>query len=497
MTLSAALLGRLLLALAGTVTASVRRLRHVLLVVVVLSGWAFTDYGRGLRWPFVHAWEQAHFFVGSKYLEEIGYFDIYKAIFLADQDGPRRLKKVVETRDLHTFDVVDRQTGLADAEAVRDRFTDTRWRAFVADWWNLSHWHARWTDVMVDHGNSGSPAWALVALPFVHAFGSSANGQGMLGLLDMGLMATMFGLLAWSHGPRATAAGFVVWALAPFCFNYLAGSLLRWDWCFALGLGLVAWRIGRPATSGAFFGYAFVSKLFPVGHLLAAAIWLGDEAWRTRSLPARTRRFVVGAVASALVWVAASSAAFGGPSIWVGYAERIDVAMHEKYYPNQYSFETVYLQFAESTPREVSRGLFVPKVIKQGLRRVDPAAHTLGLTLARVGLTVLIGAAIRKSSFEEALAAGPFLVYTWLTVNAYYWNMLGLSAVLYASHAYARGDKVSVGLVGLGGLWAASAVYEGIGAGYAQGYFVGLLLGALSVVWSTFRLLRPAVASPG
>src|SRR5258708_6693411 len=60
--------------------------------VAALAVFAFTNFGEvhgdnGL----VHPWEQVHFFLGSKYLTEIGYFDIYKATILADREGPGRL----------------------------------------------------------------------------------------------------------------------------------------------------------------------------------------------------------------------------------------------------------------------------------------------------------------------------------------------------------------------------------------------------------------------
>src|SRR5262249_28823589 len=83
------------------------RRRTAALVVAALAVYAFSNLGElpggnGL----VHPWEQYHFFLGSKYLREIGYFDIYKATILADREGAGQLADVRTTRDLHTFDEI-------------------------------------------------------------------------------------------------------------------------------------------------------------------------------------------------------------------------------------------------------------------------------------------------------------------------------------------------------------------------------------------------------
>src|SRR5215813_750339 len=85
-----------------------RRRRIAALVVGALAVYSFSEFGE-LRGggPLVHPWEQYHFFIGSKYLREVGYFDLYKATFLADREGPGVLGAVRSTRDLHTFDIVD------------------------------------------------------------------------------------------------------------------------------------------------------------------------------------------------------------------------------------------------------------------------------------------------------------------------------------------------------------------------------------------------------
>ena len=237
-----------------------------------------------------------------------------------------------------------------------------------------------WASVVSDHGNSGSPAWAAVALPFVELFGSSRTGQALLGGLDALLMVIVFAFLFRSFGGEIGAVGLTLFALTPFCYDFLGGSILRWDWLFAVGMALGCYRRGRPFAAGAFLGYAVASKLFPLFFGLALGAWLVVDSVRARRVNRAIPWLAGGAAAAALVCVLVSSALFGGFSVWRGYKDRIAVAENEKYYPNQYSLKTVYLQVVESTPRSLERNLLKPTEIKQSLGRVDIAQHA---TLSR------------------------------------------------------------------------------------------------------------------
>jgi hypothetical protein len=468
------------------------RRRWASYAVAALSVYAFVNFGE-LHGDgrLVHPWEQYHFFLGSKYLREVGYFDLYRATLLADRDGPHRLDRVTRTRDLHTFDLVDVDRALADGAAVRARFTDARWDAFKSDWASLSRWPAPWNDIVADHGNSGSPAWAVVALPFVELFGCSPAGQTALGALDLVLVALLFVFLVRAYGAEAGAVGLVIFCLTPFTFDYLAGSILRWDWLFAVGMAFACQRRGRPALAGAFLGYAIASKLFPLFFAAALGLWLVVDTVRRRRLHPHLLRFAAGATAAAVIAVAASSAAFG-TSAWRGYGERIAVTQAEKYYPNQYSLRTVFLQLVESTPHEIATGLFKPAVIKQSLPRVSADADRPGLVAVQIALTAAALVAIARGGAEEALAAGPFLVFIWLTVNAYYWNMLGLTALVWAGAQLER-RRLSVPLVGVHAIWGAYYLYQHLDMGFAEGYFVALLLLGLLVVWATSLISRRRV----
>src|SRR5262249_47738190 len=128
----------------------------------------------------------------SKYLPEIGYFNLYKATILADRESAHILTRVSETRDLTNFEVLPVNVALADAAAVRGAFSDARWHAFVEDWAAPARGGAGWTHPMPAHGTSGSRAWAMIAAPIARLCGIGPTGQPVMGLVDTVLMIILF-----------------------------------------------------------------------------------------------------------------------------------------------------------------------------------------------------------------------------------------------------------------------------------------------------------------
>lgn len=448
-----------------------------LLAVIALFSW--TNWGAlrgGDGW--VHRWEQYHFYFGSKYLPEVGYFNLYKATLLVDRETVNRVQWVPRTRELTTFDEVTVAEALADPAPIRAAFSDARWREFGRDWAIFSSDYGDWGHILADHGNSGSPAWAIFAAPIARVAGIGPGGQKLMGLCDFVLVLVLLLTVARTFGTRPFCVLVVIFSMMPFCFDYLAGSLLRWDWLFALGMCLCMLARGRMLAAGALLGYAIASKLFPLYFALALAIHVGWTVVRARRLDRRWLRFAAGAAAAFTLAVVISSAMFGGLGVWRGYRQRIEVARVEKYYGLQYSFRTLFLQAAASRPREFLRDWMLPPTIKQGLPDVDIHQWRWTFGLWQLLLTAIVAAALRYTDEIEALAVGPLLVYVWLIVNAYYWNMLALTAL-----AWTRAGRL-VPLIGLHVVFMWFYVYQHLNHAHAGGYFVGLLLFGLLLTWA-------------
>lgn len=321
----ALLVGGLLLRL-GPVA---RRALAGLLVAAALVG-AVAAGPRLVRSMPVHTWNQLHYVLGTKYFDEVGYHDLYPAMLLADQEGPRRLLHVAKVRDMHTYKGISRKEALARAqeEGLRDRFTDARWEAFQADlevfWPEASP--RTWAGVVTDLGYNPSPVWVVVHRPLLQVIDLSATSLRGLALLQIPAYALTLALSWWAFGRRATL-WLVLWN-ALFFGNRgrLFGGYWSYDWlCLAIAAAALLQR-GRPALAAIPVAVGGLMRGF--GGLLAlgpTTRWL-VQSLRTRRLHPETTRFVLALGAAMALLLLASLGTARGLDAWGEWLDKI--ALH-------------------------------------------------------------------------------------------------------------------------------------------------------------------------
>lgn len=459
---------------------------------VVLSGtWVVGNAAQG-KLPLIHQWEQYHFLLGAKYQRELGWFNLYKATIIADRETVNVLQTLPTTRDLTNFEQVPIDVALADASAVRARFSDQSWADFKADWVAMSRlWGINWTNVMNDHGNSNSPTWSILATPLARITPITLVGQAFLGWIDMLLMLGLWLAIWQCFGHRVASIGLLFWAVAPNVFDYLSGSFLRWDWLFALGLAACALKVKRYGLAGALFGFAISTKLFPIMFGVAIGLKALIEWYQTRTFDRRYVRFVVGTAIVGAITVVISTAMFGTDA-WREYAQRIQVAQVEKFYAIQYSLKTVFLQHAASPIEQWGFTIF-PSGLRQAENGIEISDYTVSWLLVRLLFTALIAVLIRRADDVEAFVLGPLLVFVWLTVNMYYWNMLGLLALGLAMRAERPNQKPAFAmLIGLHIAFIVYFLYQHLNRGFTEPYsvawiFTAMIIGTAVWEWRTTR----------
>jgi len=102
-------------------------------LAVVLSFAAFHSFGKPQGGTFVHHGEMFHYYLGSKYFNELGYYELYNAVIAADAEQDSALAALPFYTDLATYQNAPRVAALAQAERVKGRFSETRWNAFKHD----------------------------------------------------------------------------------------------------------------------------------------------------------------------------------------------------------------------------------------------------------------------------------------------------------------------------------------------------------------------------
>jgi hypothetical protein len=174
------------------------------------------------------------------------------------------------------------------------------------------------------------------------------------------------------------------------------------------------------------------------------------------------------------------------PDAWLEYAQRIQVAQVEKFYSNQHSLKTVFLQLVGPGEGGISSGLFPPSH-----QAVAPRRRHQGLCAGLPARAPGVHrrrhrAALRRADrTSRRFTLGPLLVFTWLTVNMYYWNMLGLLALGLASRA---GKHFFLMLLTIFASYITYYTYQHLNRGFAEGYLLATLLAGLIVGTSLWEL---------
>lgn len=498
--------------------------KFAFLTLSALMVFAWCNYGtfNGGGLKLIHHHEQFHFYLAAKYQQEVGWFDLYRAAVLADAETTRALN-VQQIRDNATFELEPVAKAFAERERIVGRF-GPRWEEFKRDWELLmtppniadleacearrcndvstlmqcrsqceqeraqgtAAWRSRFNSILQDHGNSNSPAWSVITHPISRLVPWTPAGQAFLGWLDMALMAFMWWFIFKTFGWKPAAIGMLMWATPPLVFPYLAGSFLRWDWLFCLGMTICMMKREKWLYAGLFFGFAVATKLFPLWFGVALGFRALVTCWRDKKFHAKYKQMLAGTFASGTAAVLLAAFMFGGFWVWADYKKRIDAAVVERFYSIQYSLRTVYLQIEESSAGELAVHWLFPREMKQGRADVDINDHQLGFKFFQLLFTLAVFVLILRTDEVGAFTLGPILVFTWLIVNMYYWNMLGLMALGLATR---QDQKPALGaLMGLQVIFMGYYLYQHTNHGFSEGYMVALQLCVWLLVFAWFEL---------
>ncbi|MGH7315436.1 MAG: hypothetical protein ACREJS_04170 [Candidatus Rokuibacteriota bacterium] len=252
-----------------------RRGRTLLFVVLAGALLSYPNFGlfHVYQYGTIHYWDAYHYFMGSKYLPELGYFKLYEATYLAGRELGA-FADVPYVRDLPTYR--GRWVSSIDGPAVRARFSPDRWEMFKRDLAFFLPRVTKWRALFLDHGNNDPPPRALLMHALLRWVPASPLTLGVLTSLDYLLMAVAFGFVWWAFGAVPAAVSIAFLTLSFFGrFDFIGGSILRWDWIAALLVGVAAFARGFGSAAGVLFAYMVVARIFPALLLVPLGIkWL-------------------------------------------------------------------------------------------------------------------------------------------------------------------------------------------------------------------------------
>ncbi len=496
------LLGRILLlvALAGLLFTLARRgvisRRHRVLIFAVLVG-ALASYANfgilhpnqsGYRPGHIHYYDAFHYFMGAKYLPELGYSGLYEATLAAGRElgafgGIRYI------RDLTTY--VPRPTATVAPEPIRARFEKARWEAFKRD---LAFFGPRidaWPELLVDRGYNDPPPRALLLHLFVGHIPASAPTLALLSSLDYVLMAAAAWAVWRAFGAVPTALTLAFLSLSFFArFDYIGGSLLRWDWIAALLAGAAALARGSGNTAGLLLGYAAAARVFPVLFLIPLAIkWL--QARRTRQPEPALGSCLRGAVGLLVVLSVGLIAWPDQRPLALEFLAKIRLHAQDPFV-NSVGLGPVFVFGSAPWSTAADGTVFVPA---EAIAAARPAAYLLPLLSAGYLLAAL-PLILRARPLESLTFAVP-LVFCAFSLTGYYYSFLALLVLV--PWREGRADRISlVEMALLAFIMACAYAFELASADVLPLFYqASIQLGLFLALWTVFEYVRLMGAATG
>jgi hypothetical protein len=288
----------------------------------LLAGLAWCNFGLFHAAGFVHTWEHFHYFLGSKYFDELGYTRLYACVTVADlEDGLESRVAARQIRDMTTNRRVSTDALVADPDRCKGGFTAERWNAFKRDvaWFRGRLHPAMWERVFLDHGYNPPPTWTLLGRLLTAGIPASDGGLLLLASLDPLLLVMMVGAIVWAFGWRTAAVALLWWGTNRVAdFSWTGGAFLRQEWLVLSIAGICLVRRRFPLLGGLAIGWAAMLRVFPGLIAVALALRVATISLRARR-PVVTReqiRFAAGCLAAVAILLPLSAAATGGLEPW-------------------------------------------------------------------------------------------------------------------------------------------------------------------------------------
>ncbi|MFA0964114.1 hypothetical protein AB9P05_20060 [Roseivirga sp. BDSF3-8] len=451
----------------------------ILLVIGVLAVYRFSRHNRALRltsvhywlliffgiftwmnWggfhdeanngSIVHEWDQYHYTISSKYFTELGYDGLYVATAeAAREEGGHEPPRI---RDLRSGYVVDAPALAAHQQEVRSRFGEARWAAFKRD---LEEFEVN-PSVYLDHGYNAPPTLTAILRILTTAIPVNGMSKVFYALLDIVFILAAILMIRWAFGMNAAAQCALLFGIS-FLARYFwnGGSILRYDWFFAITSAVCLLRKDRLILAGIALCYACAIRVFPVYLALPVFAYFlvnGKEHGVKSAV-----RFGTAMAASGTILVLFGVLNNGrGTDAYYQLYEKL--SLHDNIPPpNNVGVKTFFITSSENMKGELvnEHSIYETNTITEDI--IEKAkSNTIWIYLFQflfAGLSIWLGT--RAGDASTALMVGFVGVFGATALTCYYWATLALLPLLSISHGLRIGLVANLAMY----LWAAVALF--------------------------------------
>ena len=403
---------------------SAQRVRTILLgilaILTVANYYGFSTLKLRVK---ITNYDLMHYYLATRYFEELGYYDLYSAVLLIDNERGEystnpRIKKCRLQDARRGYRDVSVERCLERGRKIRaERFSADRWKAFERDFLYLQRGTGMskraWRTMVNDRGLNATPAWIVTWGPLARAVPVTA--VKWICWLDPLLLIAALALVARVYGIVP-----MLWCLYFFGLTYslrwpMPGLVfLRYGWVAALMVAMCALKARHHFAAGVLAAYAAVMRFFPF-------VWMwgpfakGMTRLFDRNVPLRDRldrgllSLAAGFVTAVLLFEGVATYSLG-----------IDAVLNHVYNIRE------HIKPEELSSRRVGfavgyayRGELLPKTITRQ-RMVEIKEQTPERLVVALALVLALGWALRKRPDDEAFGFGLIPMFLFSTASYYY-----------------------------------------------------------------------------
>jgi len=389
------------------------------------------DKGRYIHYPefFIH-------YMGSKYFKELGYFDTYNAMVVADAQGGNILGDNPRIMNLKTYHYISKKEVLGKAQYYKSLFSPSRWQEFKSDIASLNRTcSSPWSFelAIADHGYHASPVWNAIA-------GILSNNVSVgkiiyLALLDVCLLILMFVILWYSFGLEIMLIALIFFSINFISsFYWIGGAFLRYDWLVASVCAFSMINKNKYIPAGIFLSYAAMVRIFPVLFLAGPAVKAVWGIIRKKGLPKKYIQLFVSFIVTSAILFAYGCTQGKGIENWKNFAEKITFH-NQTLLTNNVGFKVIFLhdpswsdfdKFKKVYGR-TKENLFL---VLTEVKRAESKSRNKEFILFSLLFLFLFFIFAKNKDDIEAFAWGVFLIFMLLMPCNYYYSFLLMLAVI-------------------------------------------------------------------
>lgn len=465
------------------------------IAVVLLSVLVFVSAANYMRWgpeqltERADAYDLIHYYLGAKYFDELGYYDLYPALALADHEAGAYSSKLKYYRaqepgtgyeERPIVDAIERGREIRERE-----FTPARWQTFSVDFLRLQREFKMgkrlWRILINDRGFNATPAWIMLFSPVAKIV--PVEYIKILCLMDVIFLAVGLLFIRWAYGNIT-----VLWGLAFIFISYsfrwpvIGWAFFRYDWVCALLVALALIKKNHYFSAGVMTAFAGLSRLFPV-------IWLFGPAAKglvnlvySRDSSSRWNRKLLLLAAGFLITVAVvgSGALLKlGPGTFRAHA--INISEHVK--PEELSSKRLGYVIGMFYD-----GKLEPKTLSYERKQLIKKYKPIHLIIA-FGMLGIMAWFMKNRPNDEIFAYGFIPFFLLLTASYYYYSVRILLIIYHAANIdHARHRNALAILLALEAFsnWVETSFDDH--RAFLIGYLAwGLTVYAIYIIWGLYK----------